>query len=664
MGNKQGCLISLFFVLVITNLVGLYYIIDSHSRFTQAMAQNTEQLASLQGELNRLASGGRMAVRGGDVASSQGGADTDKVADGGNGQGAFAGFANSEFRQPQAEFGGRKAFNVQTFSGNLNSIVRNEATTSYVWSICNDDLAVRNKMRPLEFEPQLAQSWEISEDGLTYTIHLRRGVMWHPFVDPVTKKKIPAKEMTSDDYLFYWETVQNKDLPLDHIRVYFKDVKELTVIDRYTFRVIWANPYFKSLEMTLGLTALPRHYYRPDPGWDDKEYAAQMRTSVRNQFVIGNGPYRFVEWKKGEGIRFVRFKDYYGPRPYSDEIILREIPDPSVALVELKKGGIDQLGLSPEQWVKESKEPEFKVVTPEIKTAVEDSLKWSELKESGKTPDDYRFEKYQYETASMAWYYIGYNLKNKLFADKRVRQALTMLTDRERILKDVYYGFGKIMAGPFTPNSPYCDPEVKPFAFDPQKAKELLVEAGWTDTDKDGILEKDLDGDGKAENFSYSLMIASTSENARKFSAIIQADMKKAGIDMKIQPLEWSVMIERLNGRAYDACTLGWTGTLESDPYQIWHGSQADLKESSNHVSFKNAEADKLIELGRKTLDPQKRTEIFRGFYRIVHEEQPYTFLLAPVSLRTQSKRFNNSRVYTLGMDDSFEWVAKALQIK
>lgn len=649
MGNKQGCLLGMLFVLVLVNIVGLYFIIDSNSRFTQAMAQNTVQLGRLEAKLEKMRIMPGVASAGSGAAVSGAGA---------------VGFANAEYRQPQADFGGRRVMSVSSFSGNLNYIVRNESTTANVWSICHDDLATRNLMRPEEFEPEMAERWEQSEDGLSYKIYLRKGILWHPYKDPVTGEDVPAKELTSDDFIFFWETINNKDVPCDPLRSYYQQISSFKKLDRYSFEVVWKEPYFKALEMTLGITALPRHYYRPDPKWTDKEFAQHMKTSARNQFMIGCGPYRLVRWHKGKQMVFERFEDYYGPRPYQDELMIKVVPEKSIALVEMKKGSIDEMGLSPEQWRKETIGAEFKVVTPDINTAIIDSASWDEKKQAGELPQDYRFEKFQYFKSAMPWFYISYNLKNDILADKRVRQSLTMLTDRKRILRDVYFDLGKIINGPFMPNTPYVDPDIKPFDFDPAKAKALLAEAGWKDTDGDGILDKDLNGDGKRVKLSYTVIIANVSANARKMTSIIQADMKKAGIDMQVQPLEWSVMLDRINQKSFDAVTLGWTGVLESDPYQVWHSSQAKIKNSSNHISFANAEADKLIEQGRRTLDLKKRTEIFRKFYRLIHEQQPYTFMIAPVSLVAQSKRFNNSRVYKLGMDSDLQWVPAKLQMK
>lgn len=649
MPNRSGCLVALLVFLAVTNVIGLYLFIDSQSRFTQTLARNTEQLQRLDAKLEKLASlPSAPAHTNAGQASTPTATTQTATTQGGTATPAAAPFANSEFRQPQAESGGTRVTVEQTFSGNFNYIVQNESVTGTVWDMCVDQIAERNLMRPEEFQPVLAERWSVSGDGLVYDIMLKKGALWHPYVDPVTKKEVAAKEVTAEDFVFYWQTLNNPDIPCDPLRVYFSLMKSIEAVGPYQLRVTWKEPYSKAQEITLGLMPLPKHYYRPDPSWTDKEFAEQFKAGVRNQFVVGCGAFRFAEFKPNEFIRFDRFEDYYGPKPYLKSMVMKVIPEQSVAFLELKKGAVDELGLVPEQWVKETPEPLFHTVTPDIKTAIADSLAWDEKKQAGTTGSTSKLEKYQYNKAATAWTYIGYNLRKPVFADKATRQALAHLTDRQRIIKEVSYNLAVTVDGPFTPNCPYADPSVKPYEFDPAKAAALLKSAGWADTDGDGILDKE--AGGQRIKLSYSLILPQTSVNGRKIASILQSDLRKAGVELQVQPLEWSVMIQRLEKHNFDACFLGWTGVLEPDPYQVWHSSQADIEESSNHVGFKNKRADELIEQGRRTIDVAKRTEIYREFYRILHDEQPYTFLIAPTSLLAQDAKFRNARVYPLGM--------------
>ncbi len=653
MGDRSGCMIIILFLILLSNIVGFYLFIDSNSRYTVAVAENTEELNYLATNLEKLKN---------EVATIQVAQATPESSQRSKQNSRFKNFANSEFRPKNAVSGGTITQAISSFSGNLNSLVRSEATTSKIESTCNDTLAVRNLMNPEKFEPKLAEHWKISNDGLTYIIKIKEGVTWHPYTDPVTKKKVGAKEVTADDFIFFWETINNQEVPCDPIRTYFKLVDTIEKIDRYTFKVVWKEPYALAKSMILSMSPLPKHYYRPDPTWSDSEFAAQMITSSRNQFLIGCGPYYLDRWVKGQSLTLKRYENYYGPKPYIKEIRYNVMPESNIQLVELKKGGIDLMGLTPEQWVKETNSKKFKTVTPYISTAIEDSIAWDKLKENGETPKDYQIEKFQYQSAAIPWFYIAYNQNNPLFQDKNVRTALTMLTDRKRIMKDIRYNFGKIIAGPFVGASPYIDPTVKPFPFTPKKALDLLAQSGWEDTDSDGLLDKDINDDGKREPFQYSLLIPNSGATARQIGAIVQADLKAVGIQLNVSPIEWSTFVDKLNSKSFDACILGWTGVLDPDPYQIWHSSQADKKQSSNIISFRNAKADKLIEEARRSIDPKKRKKLLREFYRLIHDEQPYTFLFSDINLRAQSKKFYNNRVYKLGMDNDLTWIPLQLQ--
>lgn len=574
--------------------------------------------------------------------------------------GKNANFLNADLRDPDAEEGGSIVQRVQALPGNLNNIVNNEATLAGIHGLLNDSLAGRNNNDLTRYEPQLAESWDVSPDGLVYTIRLRRDAMWHPFTDPATGREGEARPVTAGDFLFYWETIQNPDIPVDHLRGYYEDLASVEVLDDHTFKVVWKRPYSMSEAFTLGMSPLPRHYYRPDPTWDDKRFAEEFIASPRNQWIVGTGPYKLSRWDKNLEVYMERNDAYYGPKPPVVSRHIRLIPDNSVSFLEFKRGEIDIYGLSPTQWHEETPEPEFMLVTPNIETAHDDSVAWDKRKKADELPDDYSFEKYQYNSTS--WTYVGYNLQRPLFQDREVRVALTHLIDRWRILDEVYLGLGKIISGPFIPQSPYYNHDVEPIPFDIEAAKRILAERGWADTDNDGILDKDFDGSGERKPFRFTFIIPSSSVTGRKTAAIIEQDMAKAGIRMDIKPIEWSVYTELLNRREFDVCSLGWSGAVEGDPYQIWHGSGANREASSNHVGYSSPEADRLIEEGRRTVDKEKRYEIYRELHRVIAEDQPYTFLFAPTATQAQTKRLRNAIVYEGGMDTLLQWMPLAEQ--
>lgn len=572
-------------------------------------------------------------------------------------------FNNANLRDPEAEFGGTVVSRASVLPGHLNTLVNSDASVSAIWGYMVDSLAGRNYDDITKFEPLMAESWDVSPDGLVYTIRLRKNILWQPYTDPVTKREVPATPLTSRDFLFFWNTLQNKDIPCDPLRNYYEDMEGIEIVDDHTFTVRWKQPYSMSEECTLGMQPLPEHYYRPDPDWSDERFAEEFTSSARNQWIVGTGPYKLERWDKNLEVLLVRDENYYGPAPYAAARHIKLIPDNSVSFLEFKKGQLDSYGLLPEQWFEETPEPEFQLVTPRIATAGEDSIEWDRKKRAGELPENYRFEKYQYEGSSQSWANVVYNLQKPLFRDRETRVALTHLIDRNRILDEVALGLGTIITGPFVPRSPYYNKDVLPLPFSIGTAVEMLADAGWEDTDGDGLIDKDYDGSGERKPFEFTFIIPSSSTTTRKVAAIVEQDMAKAKIKMNIKPIEWSVFTQLLDNREFDVCFLAWYGGIEGDPYQLWHGAGAAKTGSSNHAGYDSPEANRLIEEGRRTIDKEKRYEIYRKLHAVIARDQPYTFLYAPAATLAQSKRFRNAIVYKGGqMSSLLQWIPAAGQ--
>lgn len=541
--------------------------------------------------------------------------------------------ANLEFFDPGADFGGRRVTAVSSQTQNMNSLVNNDSFVSNIWGYCYDSLAERNFKNIAEFQPLLAESWSLSKDKLTYTIKLKKGVLWHDFTDPVTKKEWKDVEVTAHDFKFYVDVIKNKETDCAPLRTYFIDLDKIEVISDYEFKVHWKKKYFLSEVWTLGLTPLPRHLYHAYDGpFDGKRFNDDHE---RNRIVVGCGPYRFAGWKKGQHIRLKRWDKYYGAKygvaPPISNIVLEVIPNRNTQFQALTSGKIDDMSLTPDQWINKTKTAQF---------------------------DEKNGDLVKIKYPGRMYRYIGYNLNNPLFQDKRVRQALTHLVDRERIIKEVFHGLARIVTGSFFIDTPYYDKSIKPYVFSIAKAKELFKAAGWKDSNGDGVLDKD------GRKFEFSISCPNNSPNYDKMLPMIKEDMAKAGVIMNIRKREWSVFVQTLGKKKFDACIVGWGLPIESDPYQLWHSSQADVIESSNHIGFKNREADRLIEKIRVCFDIKERIKLCHAFHQLLHEEQPYTFLFSPYSLLTQSKRYRNVRVLPIGIPDKIQWVPRNKQKK
>jgi len=234
-------------------------------------------------------------------------------------------------------------------------------------------------------------------------------------------------------------------------------------------------------------------------------------------------------------------------------------------------------------------------------------------------------------------------MRRPLFSDKLVRRAMTMLVDRDTILNTILFGLGKVVTGPAYIYSPYYDSDIKPWPYNPNAAKQLLDQAGWSDHDGDGIRDKN------GMPFKFEFLISSGSVFADQLGTILQRELAKAEIKMEVRKLEWATFLKMVDDRNFDAVTLGWSLGVETDPYQLWHSSQ--IEKGSNFVGFSNPEADAIIVKNRRTFDVNERIRLMKRFHAILHDEQPYTFLFCSPSLVAINKRFENVKVHKLGLD-------------
>ena len=528
--------------------------------------------------------------------------------------------ANRKFFDPQAVEGGELVSLLTADAPGFNPLTVNEATSRMILSLCSAPLAERDWEHPERFEPMLAESWEISEDKKTYTVRLRKNCFWQSYTDPVSNKLIPAREITAEDFKFAVDAIKNPDVDCASMRVYYQDLEAVEVVGKYELIFRWKKVYYGSKEATLGLSPLPRHFYCPDGKFDGKAFNDD---NLRNRMIVGCGPYRFVRWDKEQAIVLEKNPDYfgisYGIAPPIKKRIFKIVKLSNNQFQALLSGKAGMISLTPEQWVKRTAIPEF---------------------ESGK------LKRLRYSTRGYT--YIGYNHRYHCFSDSKTRRALTMLIDREKILKNVFFNCGVTVKSPFAPGTVYTDADLKPYAYDPERAKALLREAGWRDADGDGILERD------GKKFEFTMLQISGSSTQAKMLPMIKESFAAAGIDMKLQPVEWSVYIERLNSRNFEACNLGWTGTIDPDLYQIFHSSQ--MNGGDNFISYKNEMLDRRIEELRVEFDLKKRIEICREIEKILHADQPYSFMFCSDALVGISSEYRNVRLFSDGLQPLIFW--------
>jgi peptide/nickel transport system substrate-binding protein len=454
----------------------------------------------------------------------------------------------------------------------LLPILASDSASHSVASLIYNGLVKYDKN--LNLTGDLAESWQVSPDGLTITFHLRKGVKWHD-----------GQDFTARDVLYTYRTIIDPKTPTAYAED-FLQVKKIAEIDRFTVKVTYAKPFAPALA-SWGTNILPAHLLE----------GKDISKSELGRKPVGTGPYRFIEWTAGQRVVLGANHDYFEGRPYLEQRVFRIIPDSSTMYMELKSGGLDMMNLTPVQFRRQTNSAEFRQ----------------------------RFNKFDYPVP--AYTYLGYNLKKDLFKDKRVRQALTCAINKDELVHGVLFGLGQAGHTPFQQGTWAYNNSLQPFPYDPQRAERLLAEAGWVRQGEGGLLMKN----GKP--FEFTILTNQGNEQRIKTAQIIQYRLKKIGISCRIRVLEWaSLLTNYIDTRNFDAVLMGWSLSQDPDQFDIWHSSKTGRKEL-NFVSFSNSEVDRLLEEGRGTFDIERRRACYYRMQEIIVEEQPYTFLYVPAAL-------------------------------
>ncbi len=514
----------------------------------------------------------------------------------------------------------------------LNPYTSNDNTASTLNRLIFDALLEQNP-ETLELEPSIAQSLPvISDDHLQYTLRLRPNVF---FSD--------GMPLTARDVVFSFKAVKNPYiLEASALRNYYDDVADVSAPDDTTVVITMRKPYFLALYFLGDLRILPKHILDPE-GLTDRytiaelndPTAAQRNSAIKKfaewfsraelrrepQYLIGSGPYIFRQWDTGKRVVLVRNKKAWKTplwwrRAYPDAIVGVVINDRTAALSALKTEEVDFIDAIP----------------PALYDEQLDTARLAYIRKG------------KYEQS--VYTYIGWNMRKPLFRDRRVRQALSHLANRDYWISTIVRGYAQPINGPVYRNRPEYDTTLPAYDFNPSRALELLGQAGWKDRNGDGILDNIIDG--KLTNFEFALSFNAGNETRENIAILYSTELRKYGIVCNVQKLEWSVFLRQLSAQQFDAYIGAWVNdNIPTDPYQLWHSSQADNR-GSNYVGFRNRRADELIERNRIEFDPNKRLLLMREFQRIVHEEAPYTFLWTPQILTAYNRRLANVRFYSV----------------
>jgi peptide/nickel transport system substrate-binding protein len=460
--------------------------------------------------------------------------------------------------------------------------------------------------KDLKLVGDLAESWDILDNGLKIRFHIRKGILWHD-----------GHPFTAQDVMFTYKIMCDPKTPTAYADP-FLQIKDARIIDDFTFEITYKSPFAPALE-SWGLSILPEHLLKN----------RDIVKSELSRHPIGTGPYIFESWETGAKIVLKSNHKYFEGRPYIDSYVYRIIPDSATMFLELQSGTIDRMGLTPLQYQRQTETPYFKS----------------------------NFTKYRY--VSFAYTYLGYNLKNPLFSDKLVRQAISYAIDKQELIDVVLMGLGQIATGPYKPGTWAYNKNVRRYPYDAAKAKELLAQAGWEDHDGDGVIDRN------GTPFEFTILTNIGNTQRAKCAEIIQYRLNQIGISVKIRIIEWASFINQfINQRRFEAVILGWTIPQDPDLYDIWYSGKTKPEEL-NFVSFRNAEVDTLLEKARHTFDLDERKKCYYRIQEILAEEQPYTFLFVPDALPVISSRFFGIEPAPIGIDYNFiKWYVPKQQQK
>lgn len=440
------------------------------------------------------------------------------------------------------------------------------------------DSLLKRDLDTYAWQGGIADKWELAKDNGSVTFTIRDNVFFHN-----------GEKLTADDIQFSFDVYKKLGSVSASIASYFEGIESVEILSPTKIKINFKNSYFKNFEVAATNWILPKSIY-------------SGKTQQANQLVCA-GPYQLDSYEKNKRVSLKLFEKYYG---FSvghlknlnnfQTVDFQIIKDDEVRIDKLKKMEIDFLEF-----------PNADLL--ERKLSADSSTKaLSKVKVENKIPK--------------AWSYIGWNLAKPLFADINVRKALNLVVNKDEINKIFFDGQLNVINGPFHHSQEYGT-KIKPFARDVKHARTLLQKAGWVDSNKDGILDKMIDG----IRLDFKFVLSYANKDYEKVWQYLRDDYRAVGIAMELKYQDFNLMMKAKDDLGFDALALSWSGGgIDPDPKQLWH-SDSSIKGGSNFVGYKNKEVDKLIDSGRMTLDRKKRLVAFEKAYQLVSEDNPYLFL-------------------------------------
>ena len=440
--------------------------------------------------------------------------------------------------------------------------------------------------------PELAQSWDVSKDGRVYTFSLRKDVTWHP------RDGEAAVGFTANDVVFTYHIMMHPKT-ITPLKVRFEFIEKVEKIDDYTVRFTLKRPV---------LNALAKFSFKIIPKHGPKNPLYLTREDPFVQHPIGTGPYILRSITADREIVMVANDKYFKGRPHIDQFVAKPFADQNILTQALTFNAIDMIVL----------------VNPRSIAEIQ---------------GDKRFILQPYNALSYSFF--GYNLRNPLLEDKRVRLAFGYALNRQEMLNSFFNNQGTIISGPFAPGSWAYNLDVQPLAYDPKKAIALLNEAGFTQG-ADGIMQKG----GKKLELTLMVPIEKESEAVKRVVLAFQNYLKNVGVTVNVEFKEWQSWKEDVFAEHhFDIVFASWVFDDSADISSLFHSAEIGPWKN-NFVAYSNPEVDSLIVESKLTLDHEKRRSINRKLHALLAGEAPYTFLWTLTNYSAYHKKVQHVAIH------------------
>lgn len=472
----------------------------------------------------------------------------------------------------------------------LDPITSNDMISMRITELIFNGLVGINEKQ--EIVPELAERWEMSEDGKFYTFYLRQDVTWHP------KEGEEPAPFTADDVIVTYNIMMHPKT-ITSMKVRYEFIESVTKMDDYTVQFTLKRPILNALAK-FSFKVIPQH------GPANPEFLS--REDPFAQKPIGTGPYMLKNITADREVILVANENYFKGRPHINKFAARPFADQNIMSQALLFNAIDMIVLVNHRDI------------PQIQ-------------------GDKRYVLQPYNALSYSFF--GYNIRNPLLADKRVRKAFTYAVNRQEMLDSFFQGQGTIISGPFAPGSWAYNLDVQPLPFDPEKAIQLLNEAGFVKGD-DGIMAKD----GQKLSLILKVPIAKESEAVKRVVLAFKNYLNKIGVDIEGEFKEWLSWKEDIFLKHnFDIIFASWVFDDSADISSLFHSAEIGAWKN-NFGAYSNPEIDSLIVESKLTLDHEKRRTINRKLHAIIADESPYTFLWTLTNYAAFNKKLRRVAIH------------------